>query len=772
MTKSSDQQWQELLDLFQVEAAEHLGTMNRLLMQLETQVDASAQVTTLQELFRAAHSLKGAARTVNLEPVEQISHAIESVFDAVRNQSLELTPDVADVLYDGLDSIDLLLKNDTEKLDLAGVLDNLRVVIPPKNKNTEEPSTLPGSKLQTGNFDKATRKTMIASQIIETTHPVTDDTSHDLQLPEYHASEETIRVNISKLDTLMIETSNLLVARMNVDQRVHDIKTIREHHHRWQKQWRTIHTHYIRLIRSVSRQMGSTNEWKPLLDFLQQTQLYMQTVGRELTTLEHSLNEDSFMLGFTADALQTNVRDVRLLPFDTILGTFQRTIRDLSRELGKGVMFRTVGVRIELDKQILENIKDPLTHIFRNALDHGIETPETRQTLGKPDQGLLLLSLMQRGNKVHILISDDGKGIDTGVVLQKALDLGLVSRTDAASLTDIEIYELLMQPSMSTSTSVSEISGRGVGLDVVRQKVESLQGQIRIESHVGQGTSFEIILPISLSTLHCVMVQVGQETYAIPTSSVTRVVEFDTNDIFTVEGQAMLTIDDRPVPLAYLEDVLERGHHQHTDKSQILVLVLEAADRRFAFVVDDIAAEQEAIVRSLNPEMARVRNVSGATLLANGKVVIILNVSDLIKSAQGKPVRRRLVETPDLKLEQPTRILVVDDSITTRTLQKNILEAAGYQVMVANHGMEALDKLSSYEVDLIITDVEMPWMNGFELTTRIRKHPKLKNLPVVLVTSLDSQENKRKGFQAGADAYIVKGVFDQNELLNTITTLL
>jgi two-component system chemotaxis sensor kinase CheA len=769
MSKSSDQQWQELLELFQVEAAEHLGTMNRLLVQLETQSDISSQKATLQELFRAAHSLKGAARTVDLGAVEQVAHAIENVFDAVRNQSLELTPDVADVLYDGLDSIGLLLKNDTEKLQLENVLESLRIVIP---ERTQESSSKSEQKTQTGDFDRITRKTIIAPQIIETTPPFTEDISHDLQLPDYHSSEETIRVNIAKLDTLMIETSNLLVARMNVDQRVHDVKAIREQHHRWQKQWRSIHTHYIRLIRSASRQIGSTNEWKPLLDFLQQTQQYMQTVGRELNSLEHSLNEDSFILGYTADALQTNVRDVRLLPFDTILGTFQRSIRDLSRELGKAVMFRTVGTRIELDKQILENIKDPLIHIFRNALDHGIEIPETRQSLGKPDQGLLLLSLMQRGNKVHILISDDGKGIDTGVVLQKALELGLVSRTDVGALTDIEIYELLMQPGMSTSTSISEISGRGVGLDVVRQKVEALQGQIRIESHIGQGTSFEIILPISLSTLHCVMVQVSQETYAIPTSSVARVVEFDVSDVFTVEGQAMLTIDDRPVPLAYLEDVLEQGHHQQADKTTILVLVLEAADRRFAFVVDDIVAEQEAIVRSLNPEMARVRNVSGATLLANGKVVIILNVSDLIKSAQGKPVRRRQIETPDLEPEKAARILVVDDSITTRTLQKNILEAAGYEVMVANHGMEALDKLSSHDLDLVITDVEMPWMNGFELTIRIRKHPKLKNLPVVLVTSLDSQENKRKGFQAGADAYIVKGVFDQNELLNTITTLL
>lgn len=768
MTKSSDQQWQELLDLFQIEAAEHLGTMNRLLMQLETQTEKHTQEATLQELFRAAHSLKGASRTVNLSSVEQVAHAIENVFDAVKNQSLELTPDVADVLYDGLDSIDLLLKDEVEQLNLEGVLENLRIVIP-ENKEGK-PTT--DQRIQTGEFNPNTRKTIIAPSIIETTPPINEDTSNDLQLPEYHSSEETIRVNIAKLDTLMIETSNLLVARMNVDQRVHDVKAIREHHHRWQKQWRNIHTHYIRLIRASSHQSGSTNGWKPLLDFLQQTQQYMQNVGRELTTLEHALNEDSFTLGFTADALQTNVRDVRLLPFDTILGTFQRAIRDLSRELGKAVMFRTVGTRIELDKQILENIKDPLLHIFRNALDHGIELPETRQSFGKPDQGLLLLSLMQRGNKVHILISDDGKGIDIGVVLQKALDLRLISKTDAAVLTESEIYELLMQPGMSTTTTVSEISGRGVGLDVARQKVEALQGQIRIESQVGQGTSFEIILPISLSTLHCVMVQVGQETYAIPTSSVMRVVEFEIGDIFTVEGQAMLTIDDRPVPLAYLEDVLERGHRKETDGNKILVLLLESADRRFAFVVDDIIAEQEAIVRSLNPEMARVRNVSGATLLANGKVVIILSVSDLIKSAQGKPVRRRQIETPDLEPEQPARVLVVDDSITTRTLQKNILEAAGYDVMVANHGMEALDKLSSHDVDLVITDVEMPWMNGFELTIRIRKHPKLKNLPVVLVTSLDSQENKRKGFQAGADAYIVKGVFDQNELLNTITTLL
>lgn len=760
---TSDKQWQKLQDLFQAEAAEYLDKLNQILLQLETANESQPNASAVREMFRVAHSLKGAARTVDQRPIEQIAHVLETVFDQIRDGKLALTPTVADVLYDGLDSIQVLLSGQTEQLNLEAVLTAL-------SELTGQP-VVPISELNV-----PTKKFPIpvpeapSSKSIELPSPAAPSTQTIVY--EHPVADETIRVTVEKLDVLMTEVSNLLVSRMNIEERVIRLKDLREQHHQWQKQWRRVHTHYIRLIRTASQHPEMMNEWRPLLDFLQETQRYMRVTGRSLAGVERALNEDSLALGFSSDALQASVRNVRLLPFETIVGGLQRMTRDVARELGKEVLFHTVGTRIELDKQVLEQIRDPLVHILRNAVDHGIETPETRTSIGKPPQGLILLTLMQRGSKVHIIITDDGRGVDLDRVRGKALQLGLINDAEAASMNEPEVLELLMQPGMSTTDVISSISGRGVGLDVVRQNVEQLQGQVRVESRPREGTTFEIILPVSLSTLHCLLVKVGPETYAIPITSVVRVADYAPDAVYQVKGKTMITLDSRPMPLGYLEDVLERGLRHDQINAGALVLVLSAADRQYAFVVDDVIAEQEVVVRSLNPEMARVRNVSGATLLGNGEVVIILNVGDLLKSAQGKPVRRRDVTVPEVAARRAFRVLVVDDSITTRTLQKNILEAAGYDVFTATHGIEGLDLLTAQEVDLVITDIEMPWMNGFELTSRIRKHPQLKNLPVILVTSLDSAEHKERGFKSGADAYIVKGVFDQNELLKTIQTLL
>lgn len=725
----------QLYELFQAEVTEYLEQMNQLLLLLETATDP--QPDALRELFRVAHSLKGAARTVNQRDVEQVAHALEGIFAEVREGHLDLTPAIADVLYDGLDSIQVLMTGDTSRLDLTGVVTALHAV--------------------TGSHPP------IVSPAPDTPQLVVTLPDEPIRATTEYPPEEIVRVPVAKLDALLLEVSNLLVSRMNIEQRVDELKALQQHHHQWQKHWRQVHTDYIRLLRAV----GQQTHWQPMLDFLQETQRYMRLTGRQLATMTQALNEDTLALGLAVDALQSGVRTVRLLPFETIVGNLQRMVRDLARELGKDVLFQTVGTRIALDKHVLERIRDPLLHLLRNAIDHGIEPPDAREAKGKPRQGLVLLTLMQRGNKVHILVSDDGRGVDSGYVRQVAIARGFVTAHDL--LTEAETLELLLQPGMTTSESVSTISGRGIGLDVVRQKIEQLQGQLRIESTIGQGTTFELELPISLSTLQCMLVQTGNELYAIPTNAVLRVIEYDPDTTFTVKGKAMMQIDGRPVPLVYLADALERGEQQGQG---VLVIILSALERQHGFIVDDILNEQEVIVRNLNPELARVRNISGATLLANGQVVMILNVSDLIKSAQGKPIRRREVAPPAPVAVSPLRILVVDDSITTRTLQKNILEAAGYAVITATHGAEALDLLTSQPVDLVISDIEMPWINGFELTSRIRKHPDLKNLPIILVTSLDAPEHREQGFKAGADAYIAKGVFDQNELLSTIQALL
>ncbi|NDJ84938.1 MAG: chemotaxis protein CheA, partial [Chloroflexi bacterium] len=600
-----DKKRQELYELFQAEATEHLERMNEILLQLEAGSSAPEE-ETLRELFRVAHSLKGAARTVNRTAIERVAHALESVFEAVRSGKLGLDPDIADVLYDGLDSIQVLLSGQTEQLDLDGVLANLAGLItdedvsPPGPSIPDQPSPHAGPPQEPPG--------LVAPLAVTQEIPAID----------HQATDETIRVPVGKLDHLMAEVSNLLVAHMNIEHRVASLRELRAMHRRWQKQWRRVNTTYIRLVRAVTQNPAEMSQWKPVLDFLQETQRYMRITGKQFTAVERALNEDSLALGFAADALQSGVRDLRLLPFETIVGVLQRTVRDVARELNKEVLFRTVGTRIELDKHVLELLKDPLIHILRNALDHGIEPPDTRERLGKPRQGLILLSLMQRSSKVHVIITDDGYGIDPERVMRRAAQIDLVSSDEAQHMNETEIYELLMQPGMSTRETVSTISGRGVGLDVVRDHLEALQGQIQIRSRIGEGTSFELVLPVSLSTIHCMLVRTGNELYAIPTTAVLRVIEYHADAVFQVKGKPMLRLDNSPVPVAFLADTLERGHQLDEIGAEALAIVLSSADRQYAFVVDDIVAEQEVVVRNLNSEMARVRNVSGATLLANG----------------------------------------------------------------------------------------------------------------------------------------------------------
>ncbi len=727
--------------LFRAEAAEHLEHVNQVLLQVE-----AGSITiedAIHDLFRAAHSLKGAARTVGRSQIEQVAHAIESVFDAIRAGKLGVSSSLADRLYDGLDSIQYLLEHNSSDFDVSSVLQGIMTLI----------ATVPET-----------------SSALTTAY-----SSHtDTKLPDATTlTDESMRVALRKLDTMMLQLSNLMMERMNIEQRVTDLQTARRQHQAWQQQWRRFHQYYIRLLREYDQDPAAQHIWYPLLDFLRHTQRYMRVVGGQLSQLEGHLVENSLALGAITDALQADVRDMRLVPFDTLSNLLQRAVRDSARALDKQVLLQIVGASIELDKQVLDTLKDPLLHILRNAVDHGIETPTERLAAQKQADGLILISLFQKGNTVHIIISDDGRGIDLEGVRQRIQSLGLIQRDILENMNEAELYTVLMLPGFSTRQDVSTFSGRGVGLDVVRDSIERLQGRMKINSQHGQWTTIELIVPVSLSTQHCLLVTTQQETYAIPTANVLRIIAHDEQQLFAVKGRPMLSLDGVVMPVFYLSEVLGRSYIPIADASPQLMIILQVMDRQYALVVNDVIAEQSLLVRALPSELHDIPILAGGTLLADGEIVLILNTNEVIKRAQGQPTQRRS-SSPILATSQPKRhtILVVDDSITTRTLQKNILEAAGFEVISATHGLEAMDILASQPIDLVISDVEMPHLNGFELTERIRQHPKLQQLPIILVTSLDAAEHKARGIRAGADAYIPKGVFDQNELLTTIKAIL
>ena len=443
-----------------------------------------------------------------------------------------------------------------------------------------------------------------------------------------------------------------------------------------------------------------------------------------------------------------------------------------------------------MDKRVLEQIKDPLIHMLRNAIDHGIEPPQQRVALGKPRSGTITLTAEQLGKDVLICVSDDGAGLDLDAIRQTIARHGV----DAQTLSEIELVEGIFKVGISTSPIITDISGRGVGLDVVRRNVEALHGRIDVDWTPGEGAAFTLTLPLRLTSSRGLLVRVSNELFAIPLNAIERIMYISPQEISPLEGQDTVLYNGRPLTLVQLGDVLELPRaeaqrdnvlspsnalrmHSSKGEAHILVVILAAAERRMAFAVDELVGEQEIVIKGLGKQLTRVGGIAGATVMGSGRVVLILNVADLIKLAMrggGRSVFDALAEAaPSMVTRAQRRILIVDDSITTRTLEKNILEAAGYTVQLAVDGQEALSTIATGGVpDLIVSDLVMPRMDGFELTQRIKDDPNMASVPVILVTSLDSPKDKARGIEIGADAYIVKSSFDQNNLLETIEQLI
>jgi two-component system chemotaxis sensor kinase CheA len=421
-------------------------------------------------------------------------------------------------------------------------------------------------------------------------------------------------------------------------------------------------------------------------------------------------------------------------------------------------------------------MKDPLVHLLRNCIDHGIEPPAERARRGKPSRATITLAVTQvNGSKVQLLLSDDGAGIDTEKVKQSAVKHGLISAEEAARLGEPEAQALIFQSEVSTSPIITQLSGRGLGLAIVREKAEKLGGEISVESRPGLGTDFRVVVPSTRATFRGILVEAAGRLLVVPTAQVERVTRARPDDVKTVEGRETISFDGRAVALVRLADALELPpvERKDTPPGGASVIVLGSGDNRVAFSVDAVLDEQEVLVKPLRKPLSRVRNVAAATVLGSGQVAPILNVADLLKSARkvaGAPARVTAGLVP--AQAETRRILVVEDSITSRMLLKSILESAGYIVKIAVDGIEGFTLLRAEHFDLVVSDVEMPRLNGFDLTAKIRADKKLAELPVVLVTALETREDRERGIDVGANAYIIKGSFDQSNLLEAVRRLI
>jgi len=523
----------------------------------------------------------------------------------------------------------------------------------------------------------------------------------------------------------------------------------------------------------------------------------LEQLGAALDRFRSGAYEDSARLEYVAGQLEDGIRAIRLLPLSTIFNQFPRLVHDLAQEQQKEIELIVEGGETSADKRILEEMKDPLMHMLRNAIDHGIETPQQREQAGKPRGGTIRLKAWQTATHVVIEIGDDGRGLDLDAIKLAALKRGAGHERELAAMSTTQIQSLIFVSGFSTSTFVTDVSGRGVGLDVVRNNVARLKGNIQTESAPGQGLTLRVQLPVTLATARVLIAAVNGRSYAIPVEYVQISRMAQPNEIFTLEGRASLMLDGQAVSVARLADLLELSNAEppnadfgmrnaeltagafnsafripHSALEYSAIVFLLVGEERFGLIVDELIDEQEVVLKAQSAMLKRVRNVSGATLLETGEVCMVLNPLDLLKSLRKKAVNIGAAPPAEAVAAAKKLLLLAEDSITTRTQEKRILEGAGYEVVTAVDGMDAFNKLGTRAFDAVVSDVVMPNLDGLALTAKIRQDRRYTELPVILVTSLASEEDQRRGLEAGANAYITKPSFDQQVLLDCLKRLI
>jgi two-component system, chemotaxis family, sensor kinase CheA len=582
---------------------------------------------------------------------------------------------------------------------------------------------------------------------------------------------DTIRVEAKQLDTLMGQSGEINVLNQQIVSRLGDLDTMIE---LWEDGTRDYY--------QIQSQLQQLPFHSPLYRQLQRTAQQWEQMGALISKFKKSIDSDSSRLDVVTSALDSGVKQLRLLPLSTIFNLFPRMVRDLAKTQAKEINFAIVGGDLLLDKRLLEEIKDPLMHLIRNAIDHGIEPPAERQLSDKATTANLTIQVHQTGSQTTIEILDDGRGLDIQRIKATAIKRGLHTSAELDQMSVERIQSLIFAAGFSTRTRVTELSGRGVGLDIVRTNVERIKGSVEVESVLHHGCTFRLSLNHAIGSSQVMMVDIRDQTYAIPVEFVDRMLLVNKAEIFALGGVPTTQINGQTITVAWLADLLNLptvAPHSPGDiirtSSSISCLLLKSGRQQLALLVDRINDRQLVTIESPHPLLKNVPHLAGSTILGTGKVCLVLDPIDLFTTATGgnsqaSPVVGALPTVVDVDL--PPAILLVEDSLVIRTQMTRILQGAGYRVTAANDGMAGWETLQAGQFDLVVSDVEMPRWGGLRLTTEIRNHTDYKHLPVVLVTTLSQSADRDRGFQAGADAYLTKGDFDQKLLLETLTRLI
>ncbi len=774
-----------LMTTFLEELEEHVRALNRDLLALEKETDGRKRAELLQTLFRTAHSLKGAARSVNVNLIESVCHQLEEILTAVRDGAIPLSSDLFSLLLSTADAIEETSMRLREQQDLGGSL--LSAVLPrleaaasgvfsqPRSPAPALPAPMPRPPEEPPKSERCDTpaETPTTSAVAKVSEPVTEPSS---------SGGGTVRVAAEKLDAFLARNGELLVARRRVQLRAEDLRILREFVGHWTAEWRIVEKTLGKwLEREAQGSDGASTsaelpDHQPMPRLPRRVAATLSQAGDRLRQLEKDLDRlgatmagDHRQLKQAADSLDDELRRVRMLPFADACQGLDRMVRDLAQAGGKEVALVIEGGAVELDRSVLEGLKDPLRHLVRNAIDHGTEPPEARLKAGKPAEGQLTVTAVFRGAQVEVSVADDGRGIDLEALRQQLQRKGLPEPAD-----ERELARSIFLPGLSTSRLITDISGRGVGLDVVKSSVEALHGTVDLAFTPGKGTRFTLGVPLTLTTLRALLLEAGGQPFALAGTNVQKLVRIGPDDLVSVAGQLMLSLGGTPLPVASLAQTLGlRPRESANPAGKKPAVIVAAGEKRMAFIVDEFLTEQEIVIKNLGARIRRVRQISGATILPSGRIALVLNAANLIRGALGRTTASLLAPTSDSSTAKPKkRILVADDSVTTRTLEKSILEAAGYDVIAAADGAAAWQLLLERGADILVSDVDMPRMDGFELTEAVRGSKRFAALPIVLVTARETEKDKTRGGEIGANAYLVKSDFDQKNLLETIAQLL
>ena len=664
----------------------------------------------LKVLMREAHSIKGSATMMGFRRIADIAHRVEDGFERAMKGEISLKKVHFDEIFKCLDAIDPLLE-DKVTWEAKGI-DRPFV----ENLCTEVDEVFREGKIA-GEPSLKTKKTEVFSETSKKIVLTTED--------------KFIHVDIDKLDNLVNLSGELLISKIRLKE----------------------------LVKKLSLKAGADIEYG--------TNENIRILIDKLSKVEENID-------FSTSNMQEEVMGLRLLPVSHLFNVFPRAMRDLAQKKKKNIEFEIRGEGTQLDKSIIDQMKDPIMHLLRNSVDHGIEAPQKRKQKGKSETGKITLNAYQKGSQVLIEVSDDGKGVDLDIVRERAVSRGLVAKDRIGEMADEQVLQLLFAPGFSTKEDITETSGRGVGLDVVREKISDLKGMIEVTSSPAAGVKFLIKLPLTLAITESLLVSSCHETFAVPSDTIVETIRIKSEDIKKVETKEAITVRGHIMPLLRLNELFGYPQKGIVEKRFFSVIVVQSVEKRSGILVDKLLGRQEIISKPLGMFLKSVPNIAGATILGSGEIILILDIPSIIESAEGVIVKRRELE-PAIKQAVKNKkktILLAEDSLSTAMLEKNILESAGYSVVIARDGEEALKTAGQEKFDLIITDVLMPRMNGFELTSRLKKDKRYKDVPVIVVTTRETDADKRRGLEAGADVYMLKSEFTSEVLLDAIDRLI